>query len=57
MEDKMENRIQIFEHKQFGKIRVIIIGERIHFVAVDVCRALEIKNSRAAIARLGKDEK
>ncbi|MBQ3726570.1 MAG: GIY-YIG nuclease family protein [Selenomonadaceae bacterium] len=57
MEDKMENRIQIFEHKQFGKIRVIIIGGRIHFVAVDVCRALEIKNSRAAIARLGKDEK
>ena len=57
MEDKMENRIQIFEHEQFGKIRVIIIGGRIHFVAADVCRALELGNVSQALNRVPDKEK
>ena len=57
MEGKVENQIQIFEHEQFGKIRVVVIGGRIHFVAADVCRALDIKNPRDAFARLFDDEK
>ena len=53
----MENQIQIFEHEQFGKIRTVIIDGRIHFVAVDVCLSLKIKNSRDALTRLESDEK
>ena len=57
MEDKAENPIQIFEHEQFGKIRIIIIGGRIHFVAADVCRALDIKNPTMAMKQLDDDER
>ena len=53
----MENQVQLFEHEQFGKIRVVILNGRIHFVAVDVCCALDIKNSRDALTRLDDDEK
>ena len=53
----MENKIQIFEHEKFGKIRTVIVDGKIHFVAVDVCLALEIKNSRDALTRLESDEK
>ncbi len=53
----MDNVIEIFEHEKFGKVRIVIINGRIHFVAVDVCRALEIKNSRDALTRLEDDEK
>ena len=53
----MENQIQIFEHEQFGKIRTVIIDGRIHFVAVDVCRALDIKNPSDILKRLDDDEK
>ena len=53
----MENQIQIFEHAQFGKIRIVIVDDRIHFVVADVCRALDIKNPRDAFSRLDDDEK
>ena len=53
----MENQIKIFEHEQFGKIRTVIIDGKIHFVAVDICRALDIKNSRDSLTRLESDEK
>ena len=48
---------RIFEHPQFGVIRIVIINGEIWFVAVDVCRALEIKNPRDAFSRLDEDEK
>ena len=54
MEDRV---IKIFKNKKFGKIRVVIIDGRPWFVAVDVCKALEIKNSRDAVSRLDEDEK
>lgn len=53
----MENQVQLFEHAKFGKVRVVVIDGKIHFVSVDVCRALEIKNSRDALTRLENDEK
>lgn len=53
----MQNEVQIFEHEQFGKVRVVMIDSNPWFVAADVCRALEIKNSRDAITRLENDEK
>ena len=53
----MENQMQIFNNEQFGEIRTILIKNEPWFVAVDVCRALEIGNSSQAISRLDEDEK
>lgn len=56
----MENQFELFNHPKFGEIRVIILNNepfRPWFVAVDVCRALDIKNSRDALSRLEDDEK
>lgn len=51
--------IIVFENKRFGNIRTF--GEEGKqepwFVAADVCRALEVKNARDAVARLDDDEK
>lgn len=52
----MENKIQIFEHEKFGKLRTLV-NDDIWFVAADVCRALEIGNTSQAITRLRDDEK
>lgn len=51
------NNIQIFRNEQFGAVRTVQQEENILFIAVDVCKALEIKNSRDAISRLDDDEK
>lgn len=52
------NEIQVFENDRFGQVRAAHgeNGEPM-FVAKDVCAALEIKNSRDALARLDDDEK
>lgn len=52
----MENLI-VYENPQFGKIRTLNIDGEPWFVANDVCRVLNIKNSRDAISRLDYDEK
>ena len=51
------NELTVFENEQFGSVRTIIRDGEPWFVAADVCRALEIGNSRQAIARLDDDEK
>ena len=48
---------EFFEHEQFGNLRGFMINDDPWFVAIDVCRALDIKNSRHAVSRLSKDEK
>ena len=52
------NCIQVFKNDRFGQVRAAHgeNGEPM-FVAKDVCAALEIKNSRDALARLDDDEK
>lgn len=52
------NEIQSFTNDQFGTVRAARDenGEPM-FVAKDVCAALEVKNSRDALARLDADEK
>lgn len=47
------NELKIFDNPQFGKIRVI--DEM--FVAADVCRVLDISNSRDAVSRLPEQMK
>ncbi len=41
----MNNKIEVFKNEQFGEIRTALIENEPWFVAVDVCRALEIGNS------------
>ncbi len=53
----MDNKLMTFENAAFGKIRTLTIDGEPWFVAVDVCNALEIINSRDAVARLDDDEK
>ena len=54
-----EYGVEIFENELFGQIRYVRPDPDFDpwFVAVDVCRALEIQNSRDAVSRLDDDEK
>lgn len=52
----MKNEIQIFKHRQFGELRTLNIDGEPWFVAADVCKALEIKNTTDALSRLDNDE-
>lgn len=49
--------IRIFSNEQFGQVRVVEQDGEPWFVAADVCKALEIGNSRMALERLDADEK
>ena len=51
------NDMQVFTNNMFGQVRVIQRDGEPWFVAADVCKALEIGNSRQAIVRLDDDEK
>lgn len=51
------NDVKIFESPEFGQVRTTVISGEPWFVAADVCRALELSNSRMAISRLDDDEK
>lgn len=51
------NEISVFSNEQFGELRTVIRNGQPWFVAADVCKALEISNSRMATDRLDEDEK
>lgn len=54
METKKEStgtKVQIFNNTQFGNVRIVEINGKIHFVGVDVARALGYKNPNDAISR------
>lgn len=51
------NELMIFKNPAFGEIRTAEINGEPWFVAADVCRALELGNSRQALTRLDEDEK
>ena len=53
----MQNAVQLIRNEEFDKIRVVIIGDEVWFVAVDVCRVLDLKNPTKAIKQLDDDEK
>lgn len=50
------NELQIFRNKEFGEIRTLEINNEPWFVAKDICKALDIKNTTDAIKRLDNDE-
>lgn len=41
----MQN-IQIFNNVEFGKVRTITKNNEVWFVATDICKALEFKQSK-----------
>lgn len=49
--------LKVFTNEQFGQIRTINQNGEPWFVAADVCRALDVQNSRDALSRLDSDEK
>ena len=57
-DELMENEsIMIFDDPRFGQQRSILIDGEPWFVAVDVCRALELENTARSLSRLDDDEK
>lgn len=54
----MQNEIvKTFNNERFGNVRVVEREEEPWFVAMDVCKALEIRNGPDACKRLDDDEK
>ena len=54
----MENTaIRTFTNDNLGNIRILIDNDEIWFIAVDICKCLEIGNSSQAISKLDTDEK
>lgn len=53
----MQYELQIFEYESEFEFRTVEIKGEPWFVLVDVCRALEVKNSSDAASRLDDDEK
>ena len=47
--------LQIFEHQDFGQIRVVEQDGEPWFVAADVCRALDLSDTSKSLERLDED--
>ena len=50
-------QLQIFNSDKFGDIRTITVEDEPWFVAVDICKALELSNVSRAMQRLDNDER
>ena len=55
--DLPEEAMQIFQNEEFGSVRTLTIDNKPWFVAVDICRALDIGNPTQALTRMDEDEK
>ena len=53
----MENKLQIFESKEFGKVRVLEIDGQPWWVLRDVCAALGLHSPHKVAERLDEDER
>lgn len=54
---KIQNNIEVFENPIFGQIRMVMVDDEPMFCLVDVCKALELSNSRIVADRLDEDER
>ena len=52
----MSNEVQVFNFEQMN-VRTVEIDDEVWFVAVDVAKALDIKNTTQALSRLDDDER
>lgn len=51
------NGIQIFNNEEFGEIRTAVVNNEPMFCLIDICKALELSNSRIVADRLDEDER
>lgn len=52
------NAVTVFNNPEIGvRIRTVLVSNDPWFIAADVCKALEIANSRDALSRLDDDER
>lgn len=51
----MSEQLRVFESAEFGTVRTVEMNGEPWFCLVDICRVLEIKNSRDAKTRLKED--
>ena len=56
-EQMMNQEVEIFQHGEFGSVRVVEENGECYFVAADVCKALELTNPTVALENLDADEK
>lgn len=49
--------LQIFQNSEFGAIRTVTVDDEPMFCLADVCKALELSNSRVVSTRLDDDER
>ncbi len=49
--------MQVFQNEQFGEVRTVMQDGEPWFVAVDLCRPLDIRDTNKATSRLDEDEK
>ncbi|MCM1529739.1 MAG: phage antirepressor KilAC domain-containing protein [Alistipes sp.] len=52
----MKNEMKIFENEEFGKVRTVVKDGEPWFVLADICKVLEISNSRMVAGRLDTEE-
>ncbi len=51
------NKLQIFNNDEFGEIRMAVVNNEPMFCLIDICKALELSNSRIVADRLDEDER
>nr|DAF84427.1 MAG TPA: repressor domain protein [Caudoviricetes sp.] len=51
------NKLQIFNNDEFGEIRTAVVNNEPMFCLIDICKALELSNSRIVADRLDEDER
>ena len=51
------NDLKVFENSEFGEVRTVVIEGEPMFCLADVCKALELVNSRVVADRLDEDER
>lgn len=51
------NEIKVFNSLEFGEIRTAVVNNEPMFCLIDICKALELSNSRIVADRLDEDER
>lgn len=51
------NEIKVFNSVEFGEIRTAVVNNEPMFCLIDICKALELSNSRIVADRLDEDER
>lgn len=53
----MITEIEVYKSNEFGEIRTVVVNDEPMFCLIDICKALELSNSRIVADRLDEDER